>query len=591
MNLLDKASFQTEFEKLFSEHSTRVTTLEENRKLRKNLVDIEAMKTTGELQPGQTFVGIRTIDQNVSREVPTYLQFIKGSRRMGIFQPIKQTGGSVEPLEIAVTTVLQYPDWELDYIRWVDGGLLHGYDFVEVVYDTTKPGHVAVNHIGAENLLCSLNGESIEQSPIVGRGYSVSIVDLESYVSSGIFTEAEAIRALREHVTQQSTDMSRAFATVYKCLFKVNGVVHSIWYSRDVNLPLSTPIPYVNGRVRAETIQVPIPGTLETVPQTTYIDIPETEYPFVMFSPSITEEKRISTQYGHAVKAKYIQDSMSVLTTAGVNGCYAASMTQWSPKEGTYAAGGAARQTDTQIKQGKVWDRPMQPWSAPWPDAMLFRALDFLDTGNSAANNQISWAVNNRQDSRKTATEIQSANQTASQINSVQVLYLSIPMRKIVTKAYQIIKSCVQKGKLDFGIPAELFSADYIIKSAGDIDYVQRQERIASMQQDWPIVANTGAAQVFLSDYLRERYPATSERYIQAMAQPNDTALIQTLAMQLQQAVTDENGQLRPEWQSHQAILGQLAQTVQQRLAGNMGSVGAPGGNAGGPQQPPQPTQ
>lgn len=592
MNLLDKLVFDAEFTRLHTEHSTRMAVIEENRTLRKNLVDVEAMRSAGELQPGETFVGVRVIDQNISREVPTYLQFIKGARRMGIFQPIKQAQLPVEQLEVAITTVLQYPDWELDYIRWIDGGLLHGYDFVEIVYDTTKPGHVAVNHIGADNLLCSLQGESLEQSPIVGRGYSVSVVDLDAYVAAETFTNAEAVNNLRAYVEQQQGSTQTAFCTVYKCLFKVGGVVHSVWYSRDVNAQLSEPIPYMNGTTRVETTQVLVPDTMESVPQTQVVDVPETEYPFVMFSPSITEEKKISAQYGHAVKSEYVQDSISGLTSAGINGCRAASLTQWAPAEGgAYQAGGVAKQVDTEMKQGKIWDRPMKPWTAPWPDPTLFRALDHLDTGNSAANNQISWAVNNRQDSRKTATEIQSANQTSSQISSVQMLYLSIPLRKVVTKAYTIIKGCVQKGRLDFGIPAELFAADYIIKSAGDIDYVQRQERVASMQQDWPIVANTGAAQVFLSDYLRERYPATAQRYIEAMAQPNDTGLIQGLAAMLQQAVTDENGQLRPEWLSQQAALGQLAQAVQQRVAGNMGSVGAPGGNANGPQPPAGPAQ
>lgn len=586
MNLLDPTTFKSEFSKLHTSHADLLSQIADNRKLRQNLVDVEAMKKTGALQPGQTFVAVRTIDGNVSRGVPPYLQYIKGSRRMAIFEPVNRPGFSTEPLEIAVTNLLQYTGWEIDYIRWIDGGLLHGADYLEVVHDKTKPGRVAVNHVGSDSLLYSRKGESIQQSPIVARLHSISSVDLDSYVSNGTFTNPKAVEQLRQHIiANESPSTGGAFVEVHKCLFKVNGIVHFCWYSKDIQEMLSTPAPFFNGRCRKVVEQVLPPGTMQIVEQVTYADIPETEYPYVMFSPSITEEKRIEAQLGHAQKDRYIQEAQSVLNTAGVNGCYAASMTQWAPAESKdYTSTGAAKTVNMQLLPGQVWDRPMKPWSAPWPDATLFRALDHLDTGNATANNQIAWAVNNRQDSRKTATEVQSANQATSQINSVQVLYLSIPMRQVVERAYHIIKSQVQKGELKLLIDPALFEIDYVIKSAGDIDYVQRQERIAAMQQDWPVIQNTPAAPVFLADYLRERYPATAERYIQAMQQNNDVALIAQLAQMLNQAVTDETGNLRPEWQQFAGQLQQIAAQVQQRVNGGMGSA------TGNPPSP-QPTQ
>lgn len=585
MNLQDPTQFQSEFNRLVTSHEQYSVRIARNRELRRHLIDIDAMRAKGDLQPGQTFVAVRTIDTNVSREVPTYLQYIKGSRRMAIFEPVDQPGQSATPLEIAVTNVLQYPGWEIDYIRWIDGGLLHGCDYVEVVYDKTKPGRVAVNHVGSDSLLYSRDAESIEQSPIVARAYSISSVDLSKYVASGQFNNPSAVEKLKAYVeTQQSATISAQLVQVYKCFYKLDGIVHVVWYSKDVQEHLSTPVPFMNGKCVRQTTMVVPPGTMTQIPQTTYVDIPEDSYPYVPFSPSITEEKKISQQLGHAEKAESTQNAQSVLTTAGINGCFAASMTQWSPAEDKYPASGAAKQVDTQIRPGRVWDRAMRPWAAPYPDPTLFKALDHLDTGNAAANNQIAWAVNNRQDSRKTATEVQSANQASSQINSVQVLFLSIPMRLIVSRAYDIIKSQFQKGELKLSIQPELFEIEYVIKSAGDIDYVQRQERIMSMQQDMQLVMNTGAAQAFLADYLRERYPSTAERYIQAMQQPNDVNLISALAGMLQQAVTDESGNLRPEWQPHAQQLQQLNVQVQSR----MGNMGQQGGNAAPTQQPAQ---
>lgn len=584
MNLQDPTQFQAEFNRLLTSHEQYADRVDTNRKLRRHLVDVDAMKRSGELQLGQTYVAIRTIDTNVSREVPTYLQYIKGSRRMAILEPVSAPGQSATQLELALTNVLQYPAWEIDYIRWIDGGLLHGVDYVEVVHDKTKPGHVAVNHVGSDSLLYSRDAESIEQSPIVARAYAISSVDLAAYVTSGTFNNPDAVQKLKAFVdTQASATSASQLVTVYKCFYKQQGIVFTCWYSRDVAEHLSAPMPFMNGKCIQQVSQVVMPGTMQMTQQVSYVDVPETNYPYVAFSPSITEEKKISRQLGHAEKSEYIQEAQSVLTTAGVNGCFAASMIQWAPKEDKYTTSGAAKQQDTEIKPGKVWDRPMVPWSAPYPDPTLFKALDHLDTGNASANNQIAWAVNNRQDSRKTATEVQSANQASSQINSVQVLFLSIPMRIIVMRAYEIIKSQTLKGELNLGLDPALFQVEYVIKSAGDIDYVQRQERIMSMQQDMQLVMNTGAAQAFMSDYLRERYPATAERYIQAMQNPNDVNLIAALGQLLQQAVTDDTGNLRPEWQPHAQQLQQLNVQVQSRMGGM--------GGAAGNQAAPQPTQ
>jgi hypothetical protein len=584
MNLQDPQIFRSEFDRLKNSHATYLQRVEDNRKLRRNLADVDGMKAKGEVPKGATYVAIRTIDTNVSREVPTYLQYLKGSRRFCIFEPVSAPGHSANQLEIAVTNVLQYPGWEVDYIRWIDGGLLHGCDYVEVVHDKTKPGHVAVNHVGSDSLLYMRDCESIQQSPIVARAYSISSVDLDAYVKSGKFNNPVAVDKLKQHVeSQQSSTSLGSLVQVYECFYKLGGIVYTVWYSCDVTETLSAPKVFMNGRCVQQVQQIVIPGTMQMTEQVSYTDIPESEYHYIPFSPSITEEKKIAQQLGHAQKAEALQNAQSVLTTAGVNGCYAASIIQWSPREDkNYAASGAAKQLDTEIAPGKIWDRPMVPWAAPYPDATLFKALDHLDTGNASANNQIAWAVNNRQDSRKTATEVQSANQASSQINSVQVLFLSIPVRLIGSRAYEIIKSQCLKGALNLGLDPSVFEVEYVIKSAGDIDYVQKQERIMSMQQDMPLVMNTGAAQAFMSDYLRERYPATAERYIQAMAQPNDGNLINALSTLLNQAVTDDTGNLRPEWQPHAQQLQQLAVQVQ----GRMGGMAAQGGNPTPPATP-----
>ena len=72
MNLQDPTQFQSEFNRLVTSHEQYSVRIARNRELRRHLIDIDAMRAKGDLQPGQTFVAVRTIDTNVSREVPTY---------------------------------------------------------------------------------------------------------------------------------------------------------------------------------------------------------------------------------------------------------------------------------------------------------------------------------------------------------------------------------------------------------------------------------------------------------------------------------------------------------------------------------------
>ena len=520
MNLLDPTEFSTEWQKLKRDFDEARATIENNRKVRKNKVDVIALRKKGTLNAAQTYVGVRVIDENIQRDVPTYLAFIKQSRRLGLFTPIGVAGIQVEPLEMAITDNMRYSGWEVDYIRLTDGGLLHGWDIVEVVYDAAKPGHVAVNHIGADNLMFSRQYENIDQSPMVARAFTISPVDLEAYVRSGTFDNPPAVDKLRQLIQNSNTPGNGNSANVspfkvYRALFKHEGIVNETWYSDDINEALSKPRPFFNGRY--SQIQTPIQtGGMSVDTQPSWQPATETSYPYVMFFTSINEEKKIAEQVGHADKSYYLQDAMCVLQSAGVNGAIQASNVMWSPEGSDYTTSGKPAVYDMPLKNGAVWNKPMRGFSAPYPDPMLFRALDALDTRNATANNKLAFAVNNRQDSRKTAKEITSAEQQTSQISSVQVLYLSIPMREIIKRAYEIMKIAWLRGEIRATFDLGLLQHQYEIQSAGDIDFIQRQETIQAMQQDWPIVGTTPAASVFLNESLQMRSPSLAPQLIAA---------------------------------------------------------------------------
>jgi hypothetical protein len=238
----------------------------------------------------------------------------------------------------------------------------------------------------------------------------------------------------------------------------------------------------------------------------------------------------------------------------------------WCPENANLEAPTAPKQLEFSIEHGKIWNQPMRAFSPPYPDATLPNVLDILRTQNAEDTNQISFATNNRKDTRKTATEIEAAQAQDSVMGTVTVTNWATALSSVWNAAWRIIQSEALQGNIVFcSIPegqnnVELIGQDFKLIPAGTTDYVERMEVIASMQSDIPIVLPTAAGPAFLEEYLKLKYPNNAEKFIaplrQQQAQSQQT--VQALQVMLQEAVTDDAGKLMPEWQPHAMELQQL---------------------------------
>lgn len=597
---LSQESIRDTFERVYRDFDRHIQTITEHRAIRKNQVNIKQLRENKQLQPDETYVAVRVIDENIARDMPTYLAYIKQSTRLAIF---RRRDGAVDQrlgaLEDWFTAGLSYADpaWEIDYIKWIDGALCHGRDYVEVVYDVAKPAYVAVNHVGADRLIYDLNFDDIQQSPLVARGYRLGPVELRRFKDTGLFN-SQATDALLTYIDQtkrgQSADAYDA-PTAHKIYVKLGGTVYFCWYSNVIKQFLTEPKPFFNGiyerREVVEPVLDPQTFSLSETTRTEIVPANEQLYPFVPLHRKITEDANQYAATGHAHDSYYLQEAATTMMTSLINGSINASKTMWAPDSANGLEGSNPRQINFQIERNAIWAQPMRSFSPPYPDPMLINTLQFLETRNGIATNQTAFAVANRKDSRKTATELSLAQSQTSQVNSVQVLHLSIAVRDVAMRAWAIVRSAVLANNLVLPphIDRDLFDYEYTLASAGDVDYVQRNQLIANMQQDWPILSGTPIGPLLLEDYIKARYPSDAPRYIAALRQQQqDTNLIQGLATVLQELATDENGQLTAEAQANAQSLQQLQQLVVQRLAqpGGMGNVAPPSGNAGAPAQP-----
>lgn len=594
---LNKEELSALFNRVHSRFLEYIEVFKENREVRRNRVNVKEMRENGVLQADQTYVAVRVIDENIMRDMPTYLAYLKQSTRIAIFKPADGSiGYNVSALEDWFTTQLcySYPTaWEEDYIRWVDGALCHGRDYVEVVYDITRPGHVAVNHCGADRLIYDLTYDDIEQSPIVARGYCLSPMEVNESIKSKIFIESAGnnlLSRMTNNAGNGGATQQPAAINAYKVFTKVDKVVYFFWYSIDTKEFLTEPAPFFNGiqQKKTRTVQAVDPTTFSIIPQEEeYVErIPEQVYPFVALHKRITEDRDQRNSAGHAGDSYYLQEAATTMTTAMVNGTISAATPMWAPDNGNSNLGDTSvRQLQNfQVKRNAVWAQPMKVFTPPPPDPSVFNALQYLEARNGMATNNLAFAVANRKDSRKTATELSMAQNETSQVNSVQVLHLSIAVRQLCTRAWAIIQSEVLMKNIvpPAHIDPAMFALRYTILSAGDVDYVQRMQLIANMQQDWPILSQTPVGPLLLKDYLKARYPNDAHRYIAALdQQQQDTNLIQGLASVVQELATDDMGNPTQEALQNAQELQQLQQLVSARLGtGQVGGMAQPSGNA-----------
>jgi hypothetical protein len=64
-----------------------------------------------------------------------------------------------------------------------------------------------------------------------------------------------------------------------------------------------------------------------------------------------------------------------------------------------------------------------------------------------------------------------------------------------------------------------MYKRNWIVKPAGDVDVVEREKLIETMQQSWPVYQATGAAIPFLVDLTEKLFPDSAPKYIKAIQQ------------------------------------------------------------------------
>lgn len=555
--LLDFNKAKAKIDDLCQSFETESKATEYRRRVRKIRVSRSSLIADGTLKEDETIIPIRIVDSNIRREQPPFIAFLKQSRRLAIFRCIDTPTYDVQNLEKAFTEVMTYDSWEIPHFRVLDGAMTHGWDALEVELDYSKPGGVGLHCVGHENLIFPLHAKDIQSCEQVLIRHEIPSSQLLRYVDEYSFNGD----VVREVIKNPTDDVEDVVVVCYKCYFKVDGIVYIAWYSQDGSDWLKAPQKlFLGKRKRIETLVVdnvinPMTGLAETATRTNveWVDEDETQYPIEILFYEESEDAKISSHVGRAFLDEYKQEAATATWSNFINALNRASGLYASPRNPI--TGSAPKQTDTIIAHGKIYDEPLDFWQPAYPDPVMLSAVQALDIQNQAETNNPAWAVQNRKDSRKTASEIRAAQEQTALINSVQVTIFSTFIRRVYTRAWHIVQSLAQQDKIRFlakevspGIwlnDQEALSHLYELRAAGDVDVVQRQEKLERLMQFFTLAQGTPLALPIMQDMLRLAFPEDADRYITIM----DTAMQLQRQQQQQQAVMNTAQQQQQQLQ------------------------------------------
>ena len=500
-----------------------------SRRLRYVEVDVEGERKSGRLQADELYIPQHIIDTNIRREQSSYVQYVTQSSRAVILSDRQAPYTDTGPLERDVSSRLRYDGWQLPVYACIDGMQQNGYGVMEVVYNESMPGHVAHEFVQLGDFGYVADTRSLQESELLARSYFFSRTKLISLANNPAFgfsleqvmkiVEGEPISGLSDAIIDGK---DKSLYKIDKIMFRVGGVVQVAWTceSRCDNW-LRPPLPlFIGRRDPDQSPEGQMKSQMTGVPATK--EAYESEYPYILFPYLISENDTISQLKGRVYLDQDVQEAASSLLSSFCTAHRRASGLYFS-KDTDDPNSDLTMQKNVNFEPGALINSKIKQFQLVAPDAEVMQAIQTLIASNQNETSQVNFAVSNRKDSRKTATEVSAASQSQQALSTVQVVLFSQALRQMYTLMFSVLQSRILAGLITEIDPlvAKLYSRSYAVKPAGDADVVERQQLVSQMMQAWPVIQSTPANVVFLCDLLQKMFPETAMRYVQVIMQAN----------------------------------------------------------------------
>ena len=535
---------------------TLESTAVENRNSRKLDIDVDSERSNGHLDEDEFLVPAHIIDTNIRREQSKYVAYVTGSRRSAIFSSITEPTAATGELERDFTDKTRYSGWQVPLFKVIDGMQLHGYSVAEVQFDEDMPGHFAIEAVNYEDFGFPEDTRDIQACEMIVHRHYFTAIQLLDMVEVDNFNEDIVDMLVEDH--GQAPEVESLYQ-VEKVLFRHDNKIHVAWScNAKCDDWLRDPRPLYLGRRDGETLQ------------------DETQYPYVIFPYNIQEDSAVQNATGRAFADRTTQETITSLMSSFVTAHRRAANFYFA--KDNEDPNNTNIQTSVKFQNGALIDANIKQFQLRPPDTSMIGAIQSLMSQNAQEQSQINYAAMNRQDSRKTATEIQAASSEAQMLSSTQVSLFSIALKDVYEWCWRIYQSRVIAGVLRPAASLDMYlNHEFNIKPAGDVDVIERQEKSQKMMQAWGVVSQTALAPVFLQNMMRLMFPDEGESYAEMLQVGNEKdQLIQQLMQVVNSLIVDpQTGQLNEEAQE----FAPQVQMLQSKVANILGQANGKQGN------------
>lgn len=493
------------------------------RALRRVDIDADKERDSGVLDKDAEFIPSRLIDSNIKKEQAKHAAYLTKSPRSVILTCNEDPTIDGSPLEKHFTNAARYNGWELPLLKWVDGVESHAWDFCEVAFDKSKPGHFAINHVGHERLLFINGIHDIQASDFLVREKEFTGEDILKLVQTAGFDPEQASKILASNNNTDKNSSSNPNLARYQ-----NRILEQVYYKSpedDFVYVAWSCVDICDGWLRAPRKlflgQVELQVNQFTQ-EKSYIQLFETSYPYEIDVYSISEDECIEKLQGRVDLDKDTAQAITSLMSSACTMMKRACQNYWTLKDNEGMASQTTleeAQSDIKVAPNRVFNKALAHFTMPTPPPEVFGAISQLKGQSQQDAGNIDYAVQSNKSTRKTSAEVKLASKDNDMISSVQVTLRSIALRNAYTRAFNLYISRVRAGLIIVPPVVQNLIVNYswTLKPAGDVDVIERQQKIQRMQEAYPVYAQSGAKNVYLKKLTELLFPDEAPIYIKAI--------------------------------------------------------------------------
>ena len=546
------------FDALIADHVAETNRVAARRDARRHEVDIDALRKSGQILADETIIPDHTIDQTVRGERPALIRYIEGTTTVLSFMNRRVMAMNYEALDNWTTSLFRPPGWKEVQFKMIDARALHGGAALERVYSAAAPGKAVAEYIRREDLIIPPNTRNIQSCARFARRYELTKEGFRSLARKTGFDPAKVAQILRDNETRTE------LLSIYKWFIRDDQSRIFVAWAADKCLGLTSylkdPQPHLSGVIEAGQ-----PDPLTNTP--TFTPAQSTTFPVYYFPYDIQEDETLLEVPGRAKLDLPTQEAITALISAFVNGSVRAaglySVRKPSPT-------GDPPKAEATLKHGHITEGDIAPFQMAWPSTQLLSGVQALRVAKAQETGRTDFASMSRQDTAKTATELNFASKEAELLSSTSVALLSESYLTFYLDWWEVIKSHINAGQLtppdsfaQLGI--DINDPDLFAVMAADAQVIKRAQTEEKLLKYYSLVIGTPMQEPMFQDILSMIFPDRIARWRQEGAK-NDvkTQTLQQTAAAISQIPAELCVQLPPELQQ---TLGQIINNVSKLFA------------------------